>query len=305
MSIVLLLKCLAVLSCKLEERGLSVLHIAPPRELKSYTSYTAMQLFSSDFWIDLGSDFTFPSLKRYQNDLIGGKCLSTNDLAILFNSKVQRSKDRIFGGFAEWLADGKYTYQDFKEKYSFIAKITFMGNITSASFLNNKRRFYDSTLIERLLVVHTKMSFEEKQQWVAKESISKDVHFDKQICTSDITTRVNIPQKYFPVINKLATAYSYASLSTLVSQQDIIKALVRANAALNRRSAVCSDDLLLAMKVRPYLQNPFSPYEGRIVELRAQGLSYSQIQKRIGKKNYNRQIQRVIADAKLRGILDA
>ena len=65
------------------------------------------------------------------------------------------------------------------------------------------------------------------------------------------------------------------------------------------------DDVKLILMVRPYLVNPMSPYEGLIVKYRAQGLSIRETANKIGKTNYNKQIQRVIKKAELRGILDS
>jgi hypothetical protein len=80
---------------------------------------------------------------------------------------------------------------------------------------------------------------------------------------------------------------------------------MRAHAALNKRKEVCMADVKLVLMVRPYLVNPMSPFEGLIVKYRAQGLSLRAIAEKIGKRNYNRQIQRVIKKAELRGILDS
>jgi len=92
-------------------------------------------------------------------------------------------------------------------------------------------------------------------------------------------------------------------MRSFVGCQDTIKAIVRAHAALNKRKQLCTDDFYIVTLIKPYLINPFSPYEGQIVKLRAQDLSYREIQKKIGKKNYLGQIQRVVKRAQIRGIL--
>jgi hypothetical protein len=127
----------------------------------------------------------------------------------------------------------------------------------------------------------------------------------EKIGIEDISKCVEIPPKYIPLIRQLAKDFSYASLSSPVSSQDLIKATLRAHASLNRRNEVCMDDLRFVLMLRPYLTNPFSPYDGLIVKYRAQGFSIREIARKIGKSKYNRQIQRVLRKAELRGLLDA
>lgn len=124
-----------------------------------------------------------------------------------------------------------------------------------------------------------------------------------KITVDDIEVDVEIPPGYLRIIQHLAQEFSYDSVTSPMACQDLIKAVLRAHAALNKRSEVCIDDLVVVMRVRPFLRNPFAPFEGRIVRLRAQGLSIRGICKEIGKPNYGQQVQRVIRKAELRGIL--
>ena len=127
-----------------------------------------------------------------------------------------------------------------------------------------------------------------------------------KITIDDIETNIKpIPKRYLKWIKINAKKFSYLSLQTYVGCQDLIKALVRAHAALNQRNEVCIDDFALVSMVEPYLVNPFSPYEGRIVELWAEGnMSSRALCKAIGKsENYHTQVERVIEKARLRGIL--
>ena len=130
--------------------------------------------------------------------------------------------------------------------------------------------------------------------------------FEPRITINDIETDIQpIPKHYLKWIKIQAKKFSYLSLRTFVGCQDLIKALVRAHAALNQRTEVCTDDLALVSMVKPYLIDPFSPYDGRIVELWAQGgLSSRGICKAIGKsKNYHTQVERIVRKARLRGVL--
>jgi hypothetical protein len=243
------------------------------------------------------------SLRRYKEVFLLGVCLFANDVTAWLSSKAQRIKDRAIGGLSELMSDGKYIYQDFRQILELIGSVTMVLNITSEAFQNNKDRLFGSTFSERLLTVHYVMTKKEKEEWVQKEETAKNIQFGKVITVNDIATKVEIPPDYLMFIKHLAMEFSYDSLNSPISCQDLIKAIMRAHAALNKRSQVCVDDLVLITRIQPYLTNPFSPYDGKIVRLRAQGLSIDEICKAIGKGNYRQHVQRVIEKAKLRGIL--
>lgn len=299
-----LLKCLAVVSCKLERPRVSVLDVAPSRHLKTYTSTEIMDIFDSEFWINIKSDFTIHSLKRHRKKLKKGKCLFVNDGTTLFASKSQRTKDRLVGGLSELLADEIYTYQDFRTKFSLSGRVTLVMNITSEAYQNYKDRLFGLTFSERLLTAHHTLSKQEKDEWVAKEERARKLHFEDCITVDDIETDARIQRKYYKLIQYLAEEFSYLSLRSFVGCQDLIKATLLAHASLNKRQEVCKDDLKFLMMIKEYLVNPFSPFEGKIVKYASEGFSYRDICKKLGKPNYIRQVQRVVEKAKLRGILD-
>lgn len=281
------------------------MHVAPSRALKSFTSFEVMSVFSEDFWIDLRSDFTINSLRRYKEILLSGVCLMVNDATLLMASKTQRIKDRIINAFAELLSDGKYIYQDFGQKFTLEGPVTSLWNITNQTYQSYKDRLFAQTFSQRFLTVHYAPSKTEREEWVEKEEAAKKMHFLGKIGVDDIVRKVEIPAKYLLVVRHLAQEFSYLTLTSLVACQDLIKGLLRAHASLNKRSQVCMDDVKVVLMVRPYLVNQLSPYEGLIVKHRAQGLSVREIAHKIGKANYNKQIQRVIKKAELRGILDS
>ena len=304
-SLIAFLKCCAVVSCKLERPRLSVLDVAPSRQLKSYTSTEAMRIFDQEFWIDMYSDFTMNSLRRYSQELKNGKCLLVNDGTTLLASKAQRTKDRLVGGLSELFADGRYTYQDFQQKFTLIGKVTMVLNITSEAYRNYKDRLFGLTFSERFCTAHHRLTISEQSEWNAKKEASKRMSYDDTISIDDIETHTQIPKKYYGTIEHLARDFSYASLKSRIGCQDLIKATLAAHAALNKRREVCRDDLQFVEMIQRYLVDPFSPYEGRIVKYRAEGLSFREIARKIGKPNYLQQIQRVIKKAELRGILDS
>ena len=262
-----------------------------------------MRIFDSEFYINLQSDFTMPSLKRYKEALKKGVCLLVNDATTLFASKAQRTKDRIAGGLGELLSDERYVYQDFGRKWTLGGKATVIMNITPESFENYKNRLFGLTFSERFFTAHHILTTEEKEDWVAREHRASRMHFESSIGVHDIETQVTIPRKYFDIIGHMAKEFSYLSLRTFIGSQDIIKAMLMSHAALNQRDSVRADDIRFVEMMQDYLVNPFSPYDGWIVKYAAQGFSIRDICKKIDKPNYNQQIQRILKKARLRGIL--
>ena len=304
-SIIALLKCCSIVSCKLDRPRLSIVHIAPSRELKSYTSYEAMRIFDPSFYIDLGSDFTMNSLKRYKIKLKNNRCLLCNDGTILFSSKSQRVKNRLVGGLAELISDGKYTYQDGAfTKFTLEGNITLIMNMTSQSYQNNKYRYFSTTFSERILQIHHRLTREEKDTWLIKADKTKNLRYDEKITINDICTNVTIPEKYYNRIRRYARRFSYPTLKTQIGCQDLVIATLLAHASLNNRSKVCNDDFVFLRMIEPYLTNPFSPNNGKILEYYDQGLSYRQICRKLGKKkSYVGQVQDVLKIANLRGVI--
>jgi hypothetical protein len=304
---IVLLKCLAVVSCKLQRPRLSVLHISPTRGFKSYSSFEVMKIFDQKFWLDLKSDFTMNSLFAYKEEIAQSKALFVNDATTLFASKGERTKDRLVGGLSELISDGSYIYQDYGHKYSLEGNVTVLMNITSESFQNYKNKLFGQlTFLERVLQVHYVPSKMEKTDWIEKQDKTKDFHYDRIIQEKDIETNVKIPSKYFPVIRHISQEFSYESLNSIVGCQDIVNATLRAHSALNKRKETCVDDIRFVASIKKYLKNPFSPYEGQIVRLRAEGLSVPEICRKIGKtQSYRQQAERFIEKAQLRGILES
>ena len=305
MAIIVLLKCLVSVSCKLSWPRFVALFVAPSRQLKSYTSRAVMKIFAKEFWLDVHSDFTIHSLEKYKDLIEIGVCILINDATTLLRSLAKRTKDRLFGGLSELFSDGSYVNQDFRGKVVDLKGwVTAILNLTSESFKNYEDRMLGLTFLERALTVHYILSKQETEIWVEKEQITKHMKFKSTITIDDIETDIQeIPSHYLELIKIQAREFSYLSMRSFVGSQDIIKAIVRAHAALNKRKQLCTDDFYIVTLIKPYLINPFSPYEGQIVKLRAQGLSYREIQEKIGKKNYVHQIQRVVKKAQIRGIL--
>lgn len=303
--IIALLKCVAAVSCKLRRPRISILHVAPSRQLKSYTSSEVMKIFDKEFWIDAKSDFTIHSLEKYKEKLKEGRCLFVNDGTILFASKSKRTKDRLVGGLSELLADEVYTYQDFNRKFTLRGWVTLIMNMTSEAYRNYKDRLLGLTFSERVLTVHHALNTSEGDAWVAEQEKSRKIHFEGKITPDEIETNVEeIPHKYLELVQHEAREFSYLSLKGFIGCQDLIKGTVRAHASLNRRKEICDDDFNFVLLTKGYLTNPFSPHEGKIVKYASQGLSYRDICKKIGKPaSYVRQVQSVVGKARIRGII--
>ena len=305
-AIILVLECLAMVSCKLGWPRFGINVVAPTRQMKSYISDELMMIFDKIFWLDIRSDFTTHSLQKYRDIIRNNVCIVVNDGTILLASLTKRQKNRLFGALAELFSDGRYVNQNFKGiVVDLEGQVTLIFNLTSEAFKNYKDRMLGLTFLERGVTVHFVLSEHEKKIWVRKQEKTKGMKFCRKIKLDDIETDVEeIPSIYLSWIELQAKKWSHLSLRSFIGCQDVIKAIVRAHAALNNRKHLCLDDLYFVCLVRPYLINPFNPLEGRIVRLKAQGLSNAEICRRLGKtRGYSTQIERVSEKARLRGIL--
>lgn len=146
LAIIFLLKCLAMISCKLKWPRLGVLVVAPTRQIKSYSSRVLKKIFDPEFWLDLLSDFTIHSLQEYKDILKNNVCILVNDGTLLFASLNKRTKDRLVGALAELFSDGRYVNQNFRGKVVDLeGQVTLILNLTSESFKNCHLRLLDRT----------------------------------------------------------------------------------------------------------------------------------------------------------------
>jgi hypothetical protein len=59
------------------------------------------------------------------------------------------------------------------------------------------------------------------------------------IRVDNISKRVKISSAYIALVRHVALGFSYASLTSPIASQDLIKATLRAHASLNKRDKVC------------------------------------------------------------------
>lgn len=303
-ALIALLKCVVIVSCKLARPWVSMLHIAPSRSFKSYTSNEARKKIEKEFYINTRSDFTIHGLERYKQKLKDGRCLLINDGTLLFASKAKRTKDRLVGALSELLSENVYTYQDFNRKFSLTGIISLIMNMTSETYKNYKDRLLGWTFSERVLAVYHVLTESEMLAWVVKEVKSKKIRFKHKITVDDIETNVKeIPSKYTKLIQYQAKELSYISLKGFMGCKDLIQGTLRAHAALNNRQEVCDDDFEFLSLIKDFLTNPYCPYDGEIVKYAAQGLSYREICRKIGKPNHINYVYSLVQKARIRGIL--
>ena len=70
-------------------------------------------------------------------------------------------------------SDGKYIYQNFREKFVLEGAVTTIWNITSEAYQNYKDRLFALTFSQRFLTVHYVLTAKERKAWVEKEEAAK------------------------------------------------------------------------------------------------------------------------------------
>ena len=297
-----LLKCCAVVSNQLEYPRLNLWVVAPTRQYKTRTSKEVQIIFPKKYWIDVGSDFTIHGLYEEYGENIDGKTLMVNDATVLFSSKSARTKERLVGALAELLSDEVFKYKDFRHQWTIRGKCTAIINQTTESFNYYKNKLEYSTVLERFLVLHYKLTLEEQRE--SRAFILRK--YKPEIKVEEIKPRtIKNLKKYDNVIKEYAMDYSALSLRAYNSCKDMIVAMVKSHAILNERNYITLDDLYLVRMVRDYLKDPFAPNDPIIIECLRQGRTYRDICLLLNKKlSYKAYVSKVARKAKERGLID-
>jgi len=276
-----LLKCCSVVSNQLEYPRLNVWCVAPTRQYKTQTSKEVQRIFDKSYWIDVGSDFTIHGLYEDYGDDVNGKTFMVNDATVLFASKSSRTKDRLVGALSELLSDGKYEYKDFGHQWNLHGRCTAIVNQTTESFNYYKNKLEYSTVLERFLVAHYKLTLEEQRE--SKAFVLRK--FKPNIKVEEIKPRaITNLGKYDDVIKEYAMDYSALSLRAYNSCKDLIIATLKSHAILNDRNHFVLDDLYLIRMLRNYIKDPYAPNDPTIIECLRQGRNYRDICLLLNKK---------------------
>jgi hypothetical protein len=295
------LKPCAVVSNQLEYPRLNVWCVAPTRQYKTQTSNETLRLFSEEYIIDVGSDFTIHGLHRDFGDNVDGKTFAVNDGTVLFASKSARTKERLVGAFAELLSDEKYTYKDFNHQWTISGKCTAIVNQTTESFNNYKDRLLGLTLLERFFTAHYRLTLAEQRE--SRASRLKNFHLKEKVEIRPRTIK-NLG-KFKDIIREYAMDYSALSLRSYNGCRDTVTALLKSHAILNDRNRIVLDDVYFVRMMRDYLIDPFAPNDHRIIECLRQSRSYRDICLLLDKKDsYKAYISKVARKAKERGLVD-
>lgn len=296
-----LLKCNTVVSNQLEYPRLNLWCVAPTRQYKTQTSREVQRIFSHKYWIDVGSDFTIHGLYEEYGENVDGKTFMVNDATVLFSSKSARTKERLVGALAELLSDEKFKYKDFRHQWTIRGKCTAIVNQTTESFNYYKNRLEYSTVLERFLVVHYKLTLAEQRE--SRPFFLRKYKPDFRIEEIKPRKIMNLG-KYDNNITEYAMDYSALSLRAFNSCKDMIIALLKSNAILNGRNYITLDDLYLARMLRDYLKDPYTPNDPTIIECLRQGRSYRDICLLLNMKpSYKSYISKVARKAQERGLI--
>jgi len=297
-----LLKCCTVVSNQLEYPRLNLWVVAPTRQYKTRTSKEVQIIFPKKYWIDVGSDFTIHGLHKEYGENVNGKTFMVNDATVLFSSKSARTKERLVGALAELLSDEEFKYKDFRHQWTIYGKCTAIVNQTTESFNYYKNKLEYSTVLERFLVVHYKLTLEEQRE--SRAFVLRRFKPPIRIKGLKPRTIMNL-EKYDDVIKEYAMDYSALSLRAYSSCKDMTVAMMKSHAILNNRNYITLDDLYLIRMIRNYLKDPFAPNDPTIIECLRQGRTYRDICLLLNKKpSYKAYISKVARKAKERGLID-
>lgn len=223
----------------------------------------------------------------------------------MFASKSSRTKFRLVNALAELLSDGIYIYGERDQKSSFTleANISMIINMTTESYWKYESKLMGSTFLERFLTIFHLLSRNEMIE--IEDKFRKDAKPNFKILIKSPKNIENI-QKYREKIRFFSKEYSMMQIKSISGSRDQIQALMKSHCILNNRNYICDDDIQLIENVKPYLENPLSPYNYKIIQLHEQGAKTSQIAAELGKnpKSYKKHIYQVLNKAFMRGLIE-
>jgi len=300
-----LLKVLAIHSAGSNYPRLSVLHEARSREWKTQTMKLAKSMFDDSMYIYVGGETTIHGLKNDYGTDFDGKCLLVNDGNLLFKSLGKRSRDRWLSAISVLLTEKEYPYSDNVQRFKLIGKVSLIINLATPSYTRHKNEIFETTLGDRMFIVHAWMKEKYNLQCKRNYDRTKKLHAKVLITEHNNRTIQNFGE-YEDELLAYARDYAILGVRSTPECLDIVKAIVRENARINDRNYISEDDIMLVRMLRRYNIDPFVPDEPRVVGFLKEGRNYPDICHLLGKKpNYYSTITYYKKRAMQRGVLDA
>jgi hypothetical protein len=303
-----ILKTLAIISATSKKHvKIWVLDVAPSRHLKSQTSLGQSSVFSKNRLVYAGSDFTIHGMMRdyASGKKINEKCLVINDVTLLLASKAPRTKARLIDALSELASEGRYIYSDFQNSYEIKARFSLVANITSESYLRNRKILLGNTFTERCLVVHHVLSEEEMSEANLERSqrVSMKVDpFKPKVEEEDVKITREDEVRFNEYARRWRILGAYSSSSQLF---DMIKSIAVAYAILSGHRRISASEYRYLDMLEPYLRNPHESVKLQILELAHQNKSIREICEILDQEyeKYRPFVSRTIGEYCRRGVL--
>lgn len=300
------LKACSVVSAKLDYLPikLNIFHITPSRQFKTRTSLEVKEIFPKGSCLELGSDFTIHSLyEQYYKtkNKLNKKCLLINDATMLMESKNKRTKIRLINSLSELLSEGVYRYGERQEQFEIKAKFSMIINMTLERFAYYETKLLETTFLERMMPVFYIMPEKDLENFYKEEE--ERIKIKPNFKIKFKPERIDL-QKHITTITTFAKRWVGFSLRSFLGIGDQIKSLLCSHAVLNNRNEICQDDFDFLNLIEPYLINPTKSNAHRIITWTRLGYKPEDIRLMLNAdKGYLRYIYKVIANAKLKGLL--
>lgn len=300
-----LLKALAIHSAGSAFPRLSVLHEARSREWKTKTTELAMQMFDKEMYLHIEGEKTLHGIKRDFGTDFDGKCIILNDGNLLFKSLSKRGRERWLSGISVLMTEKRYEYTDNVQSFILTGKISVLINIVTRAFTRHKNEIFETTLGDRMMIVHPWMKEAYNIQCKRNFDASKGLK-PKVLITEHNTRAIQNYKEYEKELLAYAKDYAILSVRSTPECMDIVKAIVRENARINDRNWIDEDDIMLVRILRKYLIDPDVPNEHMVVGFLKEGRNYKDICHLLGKpSSYYSTITYYKKQALQKGALDA
>ncbi len=283
---------------------LSGIHEGRSREFKTVTSKMAMSMFSKDMYVYIDGEKTIHRIRRDYGENLSGKCFIINDGTMIFNALGSRTKSRWLGAFAGLLTEENYEYGDNINRFTLKGRISLLINMPTPIWNYNKNRIFNSTLGNRLDVIH--LWLRKKQNLIFKHNYEKTMKLQPKVHITRHNRKVikNF-KEYRKELEDMALDYSCLAVRSQAEMLDVVSAIVREHARINNRSYICDEDIRLLRILRDYHIDPNTPDEHRVVSCLDNCYSFKEICHLLRKPtSYKSTISYYRKKALERGVLD-
>ena len=176
--------------------------------------------------------------KTYFNN----KLLVHYDLIQALSGVDKKQREQLVGFWTSLLSDGRYHRQNQEPVENIKCSVAF--GMAKESFVTNRRMLYDSTMLDRMTLLHKTISMEDKSK-IYDYRVNADSSKMKLKFVTGKRAVIFDSQKFSPLIKQFVMELDKFKIMTSTRAQDYVCNFLLCNAFFNSRNEVTDNDYLM------------------------------------------------------------